>query len=325
MPELNRNKKWRALFVAVSVLILMQVIWWTTAFLRTVDKVAQLETRLIPLLGNQNAINERYFHSKMMFLSEGITFLILICFGLYLLFRSLKLEQKTLEIQRNFSEILTHESKTPLTALKLRLESIIEKYASQAGKEEALSRELKLSLDEVRRLASIIEKAISLNRIEASHFVFDEVALDEVVKQVVKRLDPLFKSHGVEVLLKMDGESIVKADFLALQNTVQSLIENAVYYNDKTEKKVTVEIQKTVREVILTVSDNGPGITAKESEKIFDRFYRGISVKRIPGTGLGLYLSRLIVEAHRGVLKLADTGKMGSSFEVHLPLYGGTL
>lgn len=322
MLELTRHRKWRALFIAVSILIFMQVLWWTTAFLRTVDHVAVLEHSLAKVSQGVNggdAIENRLFRAKFMFLSEGITFLVLLCFGLYLLFRSLKAEEKTLKMQRNFAEILTHESKTPLTALKLRLENILENR-----KDEALTKELKLSLDEVRRLSSIIEKAISLNRIEASHFVFDEIAVEEVVRQVTKRLEPLFKSHQVEVTLDLQEDSVVKADFLAIQNTVQSLIENAVYYNDRPEKKVLISLKKGMHDLTLSVSDNGPGISLEERQKVFDRFYRGVSVRRIPGTGLGLYLSKLIVEAHKGAIRLVE-GEKGCSFEIRLPLYGGVL
>ncbi len=322
MLELKRNKKWVVLFIAVSVLILMQVLWWTTVFLRTVDKVADLERTVIKLspgLGNLKAIEEHLFHSKFMFLSEGITFSVLICFGLYLLFRSLKAEQKTLEMQRNFTEILTHESKTPLTALKLRLENLLEIQ----GGNEVLTKETKLSLDEVRRLSSIIEKAISLNRIEANHFVFDEVSVEEVVQQVVKRLDPLFKSRNVKLHVELKEEILVRADFLALQNSIQSLIENAVYYNDKEAKTVTVAASKHENGVRLTVSDNGPGIQFKEQEKIFERFYRGASGRRVPGTGLGLYLTRLIVEAHKGAIRLVDSSAQGSRFEMFIPSLKG--
>lgn len=322
MLELKRNKKWVVLFIAVSVLILMQVLWWTTVFLRTVDKVADLERTVIrfsPDLGSVKAIEDNLFHSKFMFLSEGITFSVLICFGLYLLFRTLKAEQKTLEMQRNFTEILTHESKTPLTALKLRLENLLEIQ----GGNGTLAKEIKLSLDEVRRLSSIIEKAISLNRIEASHFVFDEVSVEEVVLQVVKRLDPLFKAKNVKLKLDLGNEVFVKADFLALQNSVQSLIENAIYYNDKEEKTVTVSASKKEDGIHLMVSDNGPGIQLKEQEKIFERFYRGASGRKVPGTGLGLYLTRLIVEAHKGAIRLVESGAQGSRFEMFLPSLKG--
>jgi signal transduction histidine kinase len=213
---------------------------------------------------------------------------------------------------------MTHESKTPLTALKLRLESILEVNSDEAQ----LSRELSQSLEEVRRLASVFEKALNLNRMESYAFRFEEILFSDLLKEVIRRMDPLFRQKNVAVRVAVNDNIWVKGDLFALQNTVQSLLENAVLYNDKTDRVVSVELSEKESEVLLRVSDNGPGIFSADREKVFDKFFRGKTSRKTPGTGLGLYLAKHIVESHSGKISIEGSGDSGACFQVLLPKLG---
>lgn len=319
MPEVARKRSFQ-LFVAVAVLVLAQVGWWAIIFLRDVDRMAALRTENLNLRaqigavvapGESEEIVREVARHRFMFLSESITFAVLTCFGLYLLFHAFRSEARAQKIQKNFIEMITHESKTPLTALKLRLESIREKGA----RKELAETDLTLALEEVRRLSSIFEKALHWTRIERHAFHFEVIALSELVEGVVKRLDPFIRARGAKVELNLDRDASVRGDFYGLENSVQSLLENAVLYNEKAEKKVFVKVSKSGHSVLLEVADDGPGIPNAEAEKIFERFYRGRSGKRVPGTGLGLYITKSIIEAHHGLIRLCDK----SRFEIFLP------
>lgn len=105
-----------------------------------------------------------------------------------------------------------------------------------------------------------------------------------------------------------------------MQNTVQSLLENAVLYNEKAEKEVRIKLIEEDSSVKLSVSDNGPGISEVDRIKIFEKFYRTKTSRKIPGTGLGLYLAKHIVESHNGSLVLsASQSGTGSQFDLRLP------
>lgn len=314
----NQTRRWVRIFAAIHVLVLLQVAWWTWVFLQDVSTLEQLRLENLAVHPNLTEIEIRSeaFHRRVMFVSESVFFALLTCVGFYLLYRALRSEERSREIQRNFIEIVTHESKTPLTALKLRLESALEKDSASA-------RDLTLALEEVRRLAGVFDKTMSLNRMEREVLNQEVLSLADVVKQVNRRLEPFFRARGVEVTLELDSEALVRGDDHSLQNSVQSLLENAVLYNQASEKRVVVKVARQGQHVVLSVADNGPGIPAADRAQLFERFYRGQTGKGIPGTGLGLYLAKRIVEAHHGVIRVADNVKSGATFLLQFPSASG--
>lgn len=323
MPQSKiKKKKWGWLFVGLHLLLLAQVLWWAIVFCRDVELVRELKiqnyylSQKIGVLGESGtlAIETEAQHQKVMFLSESVFFALVASLALWLLFKALRREERALNAQRNFIEVITHESKTPLTALKLRLESAKEKLG-----ENTVSLDLSRALEEVRRLSSILEKALELNRVERSSMNYDSVDLNHLIAELLKRMEPVLKQKKVEVTCELEEGALVKGDAFSLQNSFQSLFENAVQYNDSEEKKLLVKVQKNQSDVFISVKDNGPGISEKEEGLVFDRFYRGRSGKRVPGTGLGLYLARQIIQAHQGVLRLVRSG-VGAHFEIKLPL-----
>ena len=321
MPEqTQKQRRWGAVFTAICVLLMAQVTWWTWVFYRDVDLIKELkiknhwlEVQLGSLKGLPLSVFEdEAFHRRFMFISEGAFFAAMACLALWLLYRALRSEEKSREVQRNFIEVVSHESKTPLTALKLRLEAIAESNPEHA-------KDIHLSLEEVRRLSSILEKALQLNRLEKYSFTFEQIDLALVVQEVLKRMEPVFSSKKVAVTKELQEGLLIKGDVFAVQNTVQTLLENSVLYNESENKELRVEVRPELSRVILSVSDNGPGISEKESEKVFERFYRGRSGRKVPGTGLGLYIARAIVQAHQGVIRLIRDGA-GAHFEIEFPL-----
>ncbi|NBX68900.1 MAG: sensor histidine kinase [Proteobacteria bacterium] len=318
------QKRWAKLFLAVAILMLTQVVWWLDVFSRHVNTIAELRKENSVLQGTIRdpgvieAIETFTARKKMMFYSETFVFGVLTALGLYLLFRALKNQEKARDLQKQFIETVSHESKTPLTALKLRLESILEKSESDAQ----LSKELNQSLEEVRRLVSVFDKTLSLNRMESLSFRFEEVSFSELTQQVMRRMDPLFKQKNVKLSSSISNDVWVRGDLFALQNLVQSLLENAVIYNDKETREVAVELREVAGAVKLKITDNGPGISQEERNKIFEKFFRGKSSRRIPGTGLGLYLVKHTVEMHSGKIELSSSSSNGAQFEVTFPRKG---
>jgi len=326
MPERTlKQKRWGRLFLALHLLLISQIVWWAIVFSRYVNSNKELKIRNSFLESQLNQtptpqvkeMEREAFHQKTMFLSESAFFALIASVALWLLFRALKAEEHSRKIQRNFIEVLTHESKTPLTALKLRLESVRDKLGANS-----LSDDLRRALEEVRRLISIFDKSLELNRLERYTLNFEQVNLGELTTGVLKRLEPLFKEKEVCVETALPKDLWVRGDSFGLQNSIQSLVENSVFYNDSAEKKLSISLKRSDSSVVLTVIDNGPGIAPADSDLIFERFYRGKAGKRVPGTGLGLYLCRQIISAHKGIIRLVPE-KLGAHFEIRLPLQEG--
>ena len=315
-----RERKY--LFYGVAALMLLQVSWWGALFVRNVNEMAgmskenlQLQSHIPGLHATSTIekIESHSYHRKWMFLSESIFFALLTCVGLWGLYRALALEERSRGIQRNFINIVSHETKTPLTALKLRLEMIRDQISNSETQTE-----IDLALDEVRRLASTFDKTMSLNRLERGVFHFEELSLSEMVRELLGRLDPFFRVSNTEIAWKSEAEGWVKADSYCLTNSIQNLIENAVIYNTSACRQIELQLTEQGEQIRLSIKDNGPGIPEREAKEIFEKFYRGSSSRGTSGTGLRLYLSKLVVEAHGGTLRLLS-GTKGGAFELFLP------
>jgi len=322
-----KKKRWIGLFIAVLVIVFAQVAWWTVVFLDDVNVISHLRYENFKLESNHTrdklaaqalTLEKAASRRRVMFISESLTFVLLSCFGLYLLYRAMHFEAHAREIERNFVEIIGHESKTPITAMKLRLESLIE----NKGVDKEMVREIELSLVEVRRLSSIFDKAMSVHRLERQVMSFQEVELGELVNEVLRRTGPLLKAHGVKVEFEHSGEHRVLADPFGIENAFQCLVENAVLHNPKDLKELKVSLKTVGGTVLLSVIDNGVEIGLDERDKIFERFYRGkqrSSDRPVSGTGLGLYIAKTILNSHQGDLKLIKSSHEGTEFEMEIP------
>lgn len=322
-----KQKRAALLFLAISGLLIVQVLWWTFVFVNDVDQMRDLKTRAFQAerslggtpAGSPAQFEKEAFHRRLMFISESIFFLGAACVGFWLLFRALRNEERSREIQRNFIEVISHESKTPLTALKLRLEALRD---SQPSGSESYS-ELRLALAEVQRLSGILDKALQLNRMDRYTFTFEDLNLGQVAEDALKRVEPFLREKKIQVTSHLSSDVWVKGDLFGLQSSIQSLIENSALYNRSAEKSLELGVERELGRAVLTVSDNGPGVPLTERERVFERFYRGKAGRRVPGTGLGLYIAKSVIAAHQGVIRLVDRERPGAHFRIELPALRG--
>lgn len=308
---------WRFILSIAAVLVFAQLAWWATLFVGEVDTVVKLRER-IEGPDAKIAILSEAKRRRTMILSETLFFAGMMSVVFALLYRALRRQEHARESQRNFLEIVTHESKTPITALKLRLEEALE---SPSAADPALRRELTLAVEEVQRLASIVDKALSLHRLEREPLTPELVELETLVRAVTQRLEPLSRKHGVRVELTADVSPTVFADPMGLRNAVQALIENAILHGQAPSRRVSVAVEREGSQASLTVRDNGPGVAEGDRKKLFERFFRARPGGRVPGTGLGLYLARTVVESHGGSVRWVGPGLdgTGAAFRLILP------
>lgn len=312
--NLSRTRFLKVVFYSVAILLTAQVIWWTSNFLSYINELSQWK-KVGADAATVHLVDKEAYHKRVMFLSESAFFLLATGAGIFVLYRALRVEERARKAQKSFVEIMSHESKTPLTALKLRLESVSEKRQA----DEELKRELSQSLLEVRRLSSLFDKAMSLSRADSSAQNIEVVNLSQIVRSVLNRMEPVLKERKVELSLDLDSGLHVRGDIAALQSSVQSLVENSVYYNDRDRRQLGLSLTSKGKRVLLFVDDNGPGIPPEEREHVFEKFYRGSQTRNVPGSGLGLYLAKKLVEAHHGGLEVLGSQLGGVRFSVDLP------
>jgi signal transduction histidine kinase len=239
--------------------------------------------------------------------------------------RSYAAERATVEelrrlsaLRADFVSLVSHELRSPMAA-------VIGAARTLHGRWRELSveqRESFLALidDETARLAGLIVDVLDTSRIEAGTFsyAFGEVDVAALVRDVVGAAAA--GQDEVHVRADVNGAlPLVRGDRERLRQVVQNLVDNAVKYSPA-EAEVVVAAEAHDGAVRIEVTDQGPGIPAEDQRLIFEKFGRSAAGVTKPGTGLGLFIARSIVEAHGGTLEVKSARAQGATFTVELPL-----
>jgi signal transduction histidine kinase len=207
----------------------------------------------------------------------------------------------------------SHEIKTPLAIIQTSLDSTLDdKGADKKELREAMNDAL-IGVQRLRKLAD------DLLTITAPFELDDTLNITEMVERQIEILVPYALRHNVIIEKKIGTkEERIRGNESKLGRSIYNLIENSIKFSKDEEKpKVVVSTEVIGSKAIITVSDNGPGIKKEAKEHVFDRFYRGR--KDSEGNGLGLAISKNIIELHNGTIAILNQEK-GTAFEIKLPI-----
>ncbi|WP_236675425.1 ATP-binding protein [Piscinibacter sp. HJYY11] len=209
---------------------------------------------------------------------------------------------QTLDTQRAFLSDAAHELRSPLTALKLQLESL-----RRAPDDSARTHAIATLADGIDRAARIVEQLLALARSEpgAQPPAMEPIDLSELVRQAVADTVPYALSRGSRFELQADEPIIVRGERQGLTALVRNLADNAVRYSPP-GSQVALRVFSETGVPTLQVDDAGPGIPPRERERVFDRFYRRAAGGE-EGTGLGLAIVKSVAERHGARVVLADS------------------
>jgi signal transduction histidine kinase len=240
----------------------------------------------------------------------------------YLLLRDLHREAQTAEIRSHFVAGVSHELKTPLTAIQAGAETLL---LNRAGP-EATREYLQTILSESARLSRLVDNVLDFSRIEQGRKIYrmQPASLGEIVRSAGKAMEYPLSQLGFT--LSISGDDAVPtldADADALKQALLNLIGNAMKYSGES-RSIEIRMGSQKQEAFLDVIDYGIGISREDQARIFERFHRVRSseTESIAGTGLGLALALHIVEAHKGRIEVSSEVGCGSTFSVRLPLQG---
>jgi two-component system phosphate regulon sensor histidine kinase PhoR len=213
--------------------------------------------------------------------------------------------------------MISHELRTPLTGLT-GYAQLMKECGNQ--QDETFQHLLQGLLRELGEMSALVERVVEVNRIELGHpLSFQPVSLRSVLQKEVTGLAA--KADVRQVRIELEGPDLmVRGDPEALSRVFANLLHNAVKYSPAGEA-VTVRLAREGSAAVIEVSDSGPGIPREYHEDIFDRFSR-VPVPEaasVPGSGLGLYIVRRLVERHGGEVKVGNRPGRGTTFTVILP------
>ncbi|WP_239014944.1 sensor histidine kinase [Archangium violaceum] len=227
--------------------------------------------------------------------------------------------QEAIRVRDDFLTIASHELKTPLTPLSLRLASLERRLERHEPVDPTLLRHARQHLV---RLAALINDLLDASRIEAGRLAlhFEPTRLDAIVERALTVMDAERGQHRIDYSHPEEPVPI-RGDPYRLEQVIANLLENALKYSpgDSTVR-VTMDVRGDF--ALLSVADEGIGIPRDQQEQLFERYFRArnVSVTSYGGLGLGLYISRDIVERHGGRIWVESEVGRGSTFYVALPL-----
>ena len=224
--------------------------------------------------------------------------------------------EESIRLRDEFLSIASHELKTPLTALQLQLQNLQKKLPAV---DESLSPRIARAVRSGQRLADLIEALLDVSRIATGRFQLHPECFDLgiAVRDVVDRWRDSAAKEGCALEVECDAELLGAWDRLRVEQVLTNLLSNAIKYG--AGKPILVTAHLAGEEVLLTVTDSGPGVPEKDLKRIFDRFERASSMRNYGGLGLGLYVARQIADAHGGSVSAQNLPEGGARFVVRLP------
>src|SRR6266700_3896263 len=230
--------------------------------------------------------------------------------------------QRTDVLRAALLSSISHDLRTPLASIKASASSLLQEDVQWNDEER---RSFTLAIErEADRLNRLVANLLDMSRIEGGALKPEKewYPVDELIHDVLDHMQPVLQGRTVQTHLP-DDLPPVELDYLQMDQVLTNLIENAVRYTPP-ESPIEVSAQIDGEQMVISVADRGSGIPQADKERIFDKFYRVLATQRnavsVPGSGLGLAVSKGLVEAHGGHIWVEDRPGGGSIFRFTLPV-----
>jgi len=231
-----------------------------------------------------------------------------------------KMQEEGKQIRFQFLSVLSHELKSPINAVEGYLKMMQEKQFGD--KVEDYDRMIDRSLTRLKGMRNLIMDLLDLTKIESGkkERKMRDVNLAEIAKMAMDTMEPYAIQRSVKMKLDVQGDPQLLADANEMEIVFNNLISNAVKYN-KDGGKVQVCICDRGKDLEIKVSDSGIGMSEEDSDKIFQDFVRikNSKTKEITGSGLGLSITRKMIEQYNGTIEVESKPDEGTTFTVSLP------
>ncbi len=228
--------------------------------------------------------------------------------------------RRAVRLRDEFLMVASHELRTPVTSLRLSLKNLQrgERLGQPAGA-EMVARSAGIAARQGERLDRLVSDLLDVSRIETGRLPLDlgEVDLGAVIRDVVERFEPDLERAGCRVAIQGNGAVTGRWDRTRLDQVLTNLLSNAIKFG--ASKPIEILFGEQAGTAWMTVRDHGIGIDQAQHAHIFERFARAVSIQNYGGLGLGLYISRHVVEAHGGKIRVESRPSSGSSFTVEIP------
>ncbi|WP_163992330.1 ATP-binding protein [Pyxidicoccus caerfyrddinensis] len=230
--------------------------------------------------------------------------------------------QEAVRLREDFLSVASHELHTPLTPLRLHLQTLQRALASPRDGAACthLLPKVDKALGQVKRLSLLVDDLLDVSRLASGRLrlQLEEVDMGELTRELVERFAEQASTASCQFFVSTEGATVGHWDRTYLEQVLTNLVTNALKYG--VGKPVEFHVSSSGGWAHWSIRDHGIGIAAKDLERIFGRFERAVSTRQYGGLGLGLYLSRAIVNALGGEIHVESQPGAGALFTVELPL-----
>lgn len=225
-------------------------------------------------------------------------------------------------LKKEFVQIISHQIRSPLTTMKWQVEIL-----QQSGEKNFTKRQkgyVDKIYEENERIMGMIGDILNMARVEKrdEQLIISEVIVEDSISECISMLSSFAKFKEIKINFKRSKEKhAVSADSEKLKIAIINLVENAISYSPR-GSEVDIKVKKGGKFAEIMVKDHGIGIKKEEQELIFQKFYRGEGGKRAQpeGTGLGLFMTRKVVEQMKGGIRFKSRLQKGTEFYLTIPL-----
>jgi signal transduction histidine kinase len=282
------------LIYLLVIYVTLQFSWWLYLIFSLYSKI----------YSDQDTLSKK----TLMLLGEGSVFFIILIIGVFIILRAFKRERALTLQQENFVLSVTHELKTPIASVKLFLQTLQKRELPDDKKIEIYQR----SLAEINRLDGLVNNILLTRSIENENYFLNkqEVNLKSFIEERVALLETsILKSHKIELDLE---EVTIAIDPSGFESILTNLLENAKKYSDA-NSTIKILLANRAGTAFFQITDEGIGIPKEKRDAVFSKFYREENemTRKSKGTGLGLYITKFLVEQHNGRIELKGNKPQG--------------
>lgn len=219
--------------------------------------------------------------------------------------------------------IASHELRTPLQVVTLHLDAIHRAAATAQLAPEPVAERVRKMQAQLGHAVALVERILDAAKIEGGDGALaerEEVDLVGLAGEILDENGDALQRAGCTATLNAARPAVVLGDRARLQQAIANLVGNAMKYGAGAPIELTVAALPTARRALVSVRDHGVGISPVDHARVFEKYGRAVGARRQPGIGLGLWITRRLVEAHGGMLLLESELGGGATFTIELPL-----
>ena len=255
-------------------------------------------------------------------LSISIVFVIIIILSFAYTVITIVRQKKVSVMKNDFINNMTHEIKTPISTISLACEALNDKDIQKS--DVLYQNYINVINEENRRLGNLTERILQSATLEKGEILLkmEEVDIHEVIEEAINNIKLQVEKKGGRIIKKLKAENnIIHADKVHITNVIFNLLDNANKYSRETPE-IVVATENSYSGLLISVKDNGPGISKSNQKRIFEKLYRipTGNIHNVKGFGLGLSYVKTIVEKHGGRITLESELNKGSKFIIYLPV-----